>query len=378
MPVTASSWPICRALLTLVMVGMLAACSRPTLPFQSVDPTTAHIQQTLDRYVQAYNQNDTQLLLQLVEPSNLPFRRFFQARFTDFQSSSQRHYSLESLQVVSAQQRSAGFILAHIQAGNGAAADWLFHQSGTDWLFAEPTVSEIGTPKRTVQGRFTFVTYPWADDVNSTIISLVEHAQQQVVSELGQDAQQPVTIDIKPIYGLSPFENATYVAYYTPGLGQNGPDRIEVYTPNSYLFGYYDSQLGWQQKLQTILTHEYTHMVHTRAFKNAGYRTTWMPEGLAEYVARASYRDMVHQALHDGTIIPIIDQQSVVYSTRVEFGHHETTESSRRRAFPIRCGAPDGHWSGSSPMRLETRQRSHNSANTNIPCAPIARAARSG
>src|SRR5215207_4643961 len=41
---------------------------------------------------------------------------------------------------------------------------------------------------------------------------------------------------------------------------------------------------------------------------------------------------------------------SMIYSTRVRSGHHETTESSRRRAFLIRCGAPDGHWTRRSPV----------------------------
>jgi len=53
-------------------------------------------------------------------------------------------------------------------------------------------------------------------------------------------------------------------------------------------------------------------MVHTRAFKNVGYLTTWMPEGLAEYIAHNSNTAIVREAVRVGTIIPIIDKQSPV------------------------------------------------------------------
>jgi hypothetical protein len=302
-------------LLTLILIGVQACAPSSVVPPTTkpiTDPVQAGIQKTLDRYIQAYDQNDSHLLQQLVDPINLPFRRFILTRFDNFQSSFQHGRGLLPLRILSAQSRAGGFTLAHIQADTGSTTDWLFRQTGTDWLLSEPTVEQIGAPKRIVHGRFTFVTYPWADDVNATIITLMEQAQEHVVRQLGKDAPQTLTIDIKPIYGLTPFENSFYVAYYNPGRSKTGPDRIELFAPNSYMFGFYDSTVGWEQLLQTTLTHEYTHMVHTRVFNNVGYLTTWMPEGLAEYIAHNSKTALVREAVRGGTIIPIIDTQSPV------------------------------------------------------------------
>jgi hypothetical protein len=319
-------------ILTVVLTGMLS-CAPSSVPSATSDPVQAGIQRTLDRYVQAYDQNDEPLLQRLIDPSNRPFRRFIVTRFEAFQSSSQHGQHLLPLHVLSIEPRTDGFMLAHIQASDTSNTNWLFRQIGTDWLLTEPTVEQIGKPKHITHGRFTFVTYPWADDVNARIITLMDQAQQQVVNQLGKDASQPVTIDIKPIYGLTPFENSFYVAYYSPAQSNTKPDRIEVFAPNSYLFGFYDPTVGWEQSLQTTLTHEYTHMVHMRAFKNVGYLTTWMPEGLAEYIAHNANAAVVGDAVRAGTIIPIIDKQSPVY--KQDLMHMTTLEKDRGLSYGL-------------------------------------------
>jgi undecaprenyl-diphosphatase len=74
----------------------------------------------------------------------------------------------------------------------------------------------------------------------------------------------------------------------------------------------------------------------------------------------------------------IIFNFTALYSTRVTFGHRETTENSRPRAFPIRSGALVGRWPDTFPVPPETQKKSHNSGNTNIPCAQTARGVQSG
>lgn len=284
---------------------------QPT-PSPTQDAIRAGIQQTLDRYVQAYNQNDAALLQRAIDPRNLPFRRFIRTRFDEYQASFRQGRPLPAFHAVSVEPRSDGFVLAHLQVERGNAADWLFRQVGREWLLSEPTVEQIGKPVKIERGSFTFVTYPWADDVNARIIDLMERARQHVVSRLGKQPTQRATVEIKPIYGLTPYDNPFYVAYYSSNRNPAGPDRIEIFTPNSFNFGFYDPEDGWEQSLEIILRHEYTHMVHTRSFDHAGYLTTWMSEGLAEYVADNPGIARVRTALRAGVIIPIVDRQSAV------------------------------------------------------------------
>jgi hypothetical protein len=97
---------------------------------------------------------------------------------------------------------------------------------------------------------------------------------------------------------------------------ERGPIKnfIEVYTPESFAYSFYDSKQGWDGELQSTLTHEYTHMAHARSFDQAGRLSDWMSEGLAEYVANADGR--VYQACNafqSGTLIPILDESDTVY-----------------------------------------------------------------
>src|SRR5688500_9889705 len=58
------------------------------LASSSDDEIKAGIQHSLDRYAQAYNENDPELLTQVVDQENLPFRRIVKSRFDEFQTSS--------------------------------------------------------------------------------------------------------------------------------------------------------------------------------------------------------------------------------------------------------------------------------------------------
>jgi hypothetical protein len=289
------------------------------------------IQATVDHYIDAFNHYDAALLTQTLDPTNAPFRRYIHTRFETFHMAQHGRLTLAPLTIADLTPQPAGYVATQLVSPNGEATDWLFREVDGQWRITEPTVAQIGQPQKVVQGTITFITYPWADPVNAAIIALFAQAQHQVHTLLGQVPTRPLTVELCPIYGLHPFDNPFYVAYYTPGSTPKTPDHIQIFTPHTYMFGYYDQAMGWEPALQRILAHEYTHMVHTRCFANAGYETTWMPEGLAEYVADAPAAIDIRVALTRTTVIPIIDTTTAVY--KQDLMHMVTLDQDRDLAY---------------------------------------------
>ena len=173
---------------------------------------------------------------------------------------------------------------AHIETPEGLAADWLFRQLDGRWMLSEPTVEQVGAAQIVEHEHFNFKTYTWADDVNDEVIERMENARLRVQERLGKLPGQKIEVQILPIYGLTPGMSPGAVAFYDAG----DPDRIVIYAPQSFLFGLYDPQNGWESDLEDGLTHEATHWVHTRSFDDAGKLADWMSEGLAEYVSNST------------------------------------------------------------------------------------------
>jgi hypothetical protein len=197
--------------------------------------------------------------------------------------------------------------------GDAYEADWPFRLLTGRWVITEPTVEEVGEPIQTETEHFIFTTYPWADDVNQQIMEMMETARSNVEDVLGKVPDEKATVKIMPIYGLSPFNPMGAIALYNKGQGalQN---IIEIYTPESFAFSFYDSSLGWEGELQKTLTHEYTHMTHELSFNHAGRLADWMSEGLAEYVSGASENVyFACDAMHSNALIPILDESDTVY-----------------------------------------------------------------
>ncbi|HET9224732.1 MAG TPA: hypothetical protein VFO07_19625, partial [Roseiflexaceae bacterium] len=266
---------------------------------------------------------------------NLPFRRYVQTDFDNAQKSFLAGLGWLRLKVKSFKRRDLNFVQAHIQANGDSVADWLFRQVGDRWVISEPTSKQLGERQKVETEHFTFYTYPWADDVNATVIELVEQARQNAVERLGKEPPQKADVYIKPIYGLTPFDNPFYLAYYSPNRKPEGPDRIEIFAPHSMNFGFYDPAIGFEQPLETILTHEYAHMIHNRNFDNVGSLSSWMSEGLAEYVADNSRDWEIRAAVRTDNIIPIIDTVSPVYKQDLQ--HMETLEKDRSLAYGLAC-----------------------------------------
>jgi hypothetical protein len=293
--------------------GQTATAVPPTaVPTPDLSAAREGIEETVSLFAQAYNDNDVTLLRQAVDQANAPFRRMMQMQFDDYQESFYSGAGTFRFDVESVRALPDGYVLGHIRVPGGWVADWVFREAGGRWVLTEPAVAEVGDAVTTEHESFVFTTYPWADDVNADIIQLVENARARVEAKLGKVPDEQAAVTIRPIYGLEPFDPPSALAYYQRGV-RGELDKIKIYTPNSYNFGFYDPDLGWEQALEDTLTHEYTHMTHVRSFDNAGHLATWMVEGLAEYVSDADTRDIVSLAVAADEIIPIIDEVTPVY-----------------------------------------------------------------
>jgi hypothetical protein len=280
----------------------------------SDDEIREGIQHALDLYAQAYNENDPDLLTQVVDQENLPFRRIVKSRFDEFQNSSDAGQFRYEFNLLDIEKREFGYVIAHFEMdGYAVEAEWPFRMVAGNWVLTEPTVEQIGKPVITETEHFVFTTYPWADDVNPRIMEMMETARDNVETVLGKVPDEKANIKILPIYSLSPYNPMGAIALYNREQGAK-QNLIDVYAPYSYAFSFFSSTQGWEGELQATLTHEYTHMTHARSFNSAGRLSDWMSEGLAEYVAGASERNTdACYALRSGTLIPIVDQSDVVY-----------------------------------------------------------------
>lgn|GEM_PF-1014192 len=270
------------------------------------------IQKSLDMYAQAYNENDPALLEKVVDQDNKPFKRIVRSRFNDFQKSFQAGSYFFKNTLLSINRREYGYVIAHYQDEGGWQADWPYRFNGNNWVLTEPGVDQIGKPVTTETEHFTFITYPWNEDVNQKIMDLMETARQQVQERLGKAPAEKATVRIVPIYGLDPFGAMQAIAWYSAD-GEGNGDLIHIYAPNSYAYSYYDPAVGWDGELQQTLTHEYTHMAHRRNFDLTGRLADWMSEGLAEYISQAP-NDVQSAcfAFKAGDIIPILDESGVL------------------------------------------------------------------
>jgi hypothetical protein len=302
------------------------APTAPAVPTSAPAPTVAGtpteadiktgIQQALDLYAQAYNENNPELLKQAADQTNAPFRRFIQTRFETFQESiragQQRSYKVGEIKP-----RDFGFIQAKVETG-GFIYDWTFRQVNGRWVMSEPTEAQLGKREKVETEHFTFYTYPWADDVNGKLIELMEQARSNVLAKLGKTPDQKASVYIRPIFGVAGSQNPNTLAYYD--RASRGGDRIVMYAPESYVFQAYDPAVGWEKELEATLTHEYTHLVNNRSFTPIARMTDWMVEGLAEYVSDPnSARDRgVPLAVESDQIIPILDTSGQVNKQDLE------------------------------------------------------------
>lgn len=312
-PAQAPTTPPAPAATSAPLAEPTAAASAPTqaaAPATTSVPTDddikASIQQTLDRYAQAYNDNQPDILKQVVDQSNLPFRRLVQGRFESYQQSVFAGQIAFDYKVNSIKTRDLGFVQAQVaRASDGAVADWLFRKVNEKWLLSEPTEEQIGKRVTTKTEHFTYYTYPWADDINPKLEQLMESARAKVLERLGKVPDTQTNVYILPVFGVGSPKNSGVLAYYD-GAARDGA-RIVIFAPESFSFSFYDPSQGWEPKLQSTLTHEYTHLVNNVSFTPIARMSDWMFEGLAEYVSDNPRAGEVREAVQSDNIIPIAD-----------------------------------------------------------------------
>lgn len=318
-------------LASCVAASLLVGCSQPQASLPTSQPTVvatvaptnvatssateapsdessimAGIQATLDDYARAYNRNDLALLETTVDQSNLPFRRLVEERFNTYQESMFGGGGGWNFTVTEIEERDLGFILAHIEGSGTQRYGWLFREVDGKWLLSEPTAKQIGETIKLESEHFTYRTYAWADDINPRIMELMEESYTIVTTRLGKGIDFKPTVDIRPIFGITPPQSASALAYYQSG---NRPraDRMVIFAPNSFAFGFYDAAKGWDGELGETLTHEFTHLINERAFMPVSTMRDWMYEGLAEYVSASPRAGQVSAAVASNQIIPILD-----------------------------------------------------------------------
>lgn len=300
-PATASA-----PLATIAASAPTQAAAPATTSAPTDDDIKAGIQQTLDRYAQAYNDNQPDLLKQVIDQSNLPFRRLVQGRFDSYQKSIFVGQITFDYKVNSIKPRDLSFVQAQVaRASDGAVADWLFRQVNGKWLLSEPTEEQIGKRVTIKTEHFVYYTYPWADDINPKLEQLMENARAKVLERLGKVPDTQPNVYILPIFGVGSPQDPGVLAYYDRAM--RGVARMVIFAPESFSFGFYDPGQGWEPELQGTLTHEYTHLVNNASFTPIARMSDWMVEGLAEYVSDNPRAGEVREAVQSGNIIPIID-----------------------------------------------------------------------
>ncbi len=319
-------------LLTTILILACASVSKfspaeptitPTLPPPSATAVILTetdikegIQITLNDFSEAYNKSDVELLATTLDLDNKPFSRFIKTRFmTEMETYGGAEVN-ETYVVDYITQREHNLVQAHITYNKNAAVDWTFRQREDGrWVLTEPTVEQTGEMLVKDTEYFVFKTYPWSDDVNARVEELMQNARERVQDKLGRVPNEKIDVEIIPTYGLYPFDNPNAVAYYSYNGSLTGDgDRMVIYAPNSYLFGWYYVDLGWELELENVLTHEYTHMTHARSFDGAGQLADWIVEGLAEYVDGINRAHGVAYAIQNDLMIPLVDTTpGVVY-----------------------------------------------------------------
>lgn len=336
------------------------APSEPTPVTGALTPeaVASGIQKALDSYVEAYNTNNVELLRSVVDQTNAPFRRLVEERFNTFQESSFSGSRFRSMRVLAVNQREHGFWQAAIDDG-GYRRDILFRQMEDGrWVMSEPTEEQLGAKIKIDNEYFTLNTYEWSAEVNEVIEDMVLRARQQVIDTLGRTPENKFNVYLRPIFGITPPVNPNSLAWYSAGSRPRN-DRIDIFAPFSYAFGFYDPQAGWEEDLYGTIVHELTHWAYTRAFAQEYRITDWMSEGLAEYVSNNPRRNAVSAAVRMGRIIPLVDPNGGVRPQDMD--HMTTLEVDRSLAYGFAYslvayivetqGGLDGFWRLAAAVR---------------------------
>lgn len=311
-------WSFKVTVLLVSISILISACNAPALPSNTPTPTptaddelfiSAQIQNTLNDYNTALEKNDKKLFMTTVYQGHQTLTEAFSMSFDYMEDSGYVKTVKLGMTVIAVEPKGQGLVLAHIQRNrDGWRLDLPFRRTADRWVISEPFAVEAGAPQSTVSGNYTFITFPFAEDVNQKIIPLLTKAQDHVLKDMGQVPAGKVEITIYPAASISPVGCSPSGWNISKTAGS--ADSIYIISPESFCSNFYDLQKGWEPDIEMLLTHELARIAYVRNFENPGQGADWFFEGMAEYVAGYDEMPDVIAAVQNDAILPIIDTSS--------------------------------------------------------------------
>ena len=285
------------------------------------------IQDTLNDYNTALETYDKTLFMSTVDQGNRTVKESFSTLYDDIEKSGSSSTVKLGMTLIDIESIDQDLVLAHIRRDrDGWQADWFFRQSTLKWVISEPTAREAGTPPITTSGNYTVITYPITKDLNGKILALLSKAQAHVLEDLGETPKGKVTITVYPSALIAPFGGGA-LSSWSINPSEGGPDAIDLMSPASWSFGFYDPGVGWESDFEMLLTHELARITYVRNFGNPGQGIDWFLKGLAEYVAGFDEMPEIIAAVQNDTITPIVDSSS--RDVKIDLAHFENLDNLR-------------------------------------------------
>jgi hypothetical protein len=324
--------------LFICVCALLFGCAPPPTQTQKIEGITtlvpsgkaiikARVQSTLNDYNTALEKHDKTLFMSGVDQGNQAVKGLFSAFFDDIESAGFPNTAELGMTLIDIEPINQDLVLAHIRRNrDGWQADWFFRGSSGKWVISEPTKTEAGAPLTTIFGNYTVMTYPIADDLNGKILPLIAKAQERLLEDLGETPAGKVKITVYPSVSISPL-GGDALSGWSINPSEDGPDNIDIMSPTSWSFGFYDPGVGWESDFERLLTLELARITYVRNFGNPGQGADWFFEGLVEYVAGSNEMPEVIAAVRNDTITPIIDTSSA--DKKIDLAHFENLNNLR-------------------------------------------------
>jgi hypothetical protein len=285
------------------------------------------VQSTLNDYNTALEKHDKDLFMSTVDQENQIIKEAFSTFYDGFEKSGFPNTIKLGMTLIDVEQIDEDLVLAHIRRDrDGWQADWYFRESSPTWVISEPTATEAGAPQSITSGMYTLTTYPITDHLNGKIIALTSKVQENLLNDLGETPKGAVKITVYPSISISPLD-ARALSAWSLNPSEDGPDSIDLISPASWSFGFYDPGVGWESDFEMLLTHELARIMYVRNFGNPGQGVDWFFEGLTEYVAGFDETPEVSAAVQNDTITPIIDTNST--EEKIDLAHFENLSNWR-------------------------------------------------
>jgi hypothetical protein len=276
----------------------------------------AALQETVDLWAQAFTEADPEMLAEAIDRRSPSLLRTQQARLKTVSESIGAGSRQWGGTVVDVTRREHGYVQAHIDSGN-IRRGFTFKEVDGKWLLAEPKRAELGKRETIETEHFTIQYFPWDEAMIDTIATMMEDVHTTITDKMGRGPEQKSLVQLIPTFEASPgLASGNALAFYRRGFGaRRGVQEMVINTPDSFGFGAYDANAGWEPSLEATLAHEYVHLVNDCCFTPIARMHDWMIEGLAEHISDGpiSREGEVALAVQNDAIIPIQDTSGSRY-----------------------------------------------------------------